>query len=64
MKFTNAEIFCIQQTMFQQYCFAHALQGAWKAAVLDLKSKDDEGKKYFLQLVLRGQIRVHLVQYH
>ena len=29
--------------MFQQDCFAHALQGACKAAGLGCKSEDDEG---------------------
>ena len=39
-KFTNAAIYCTKQTIFWQDCFAHALQGAYKASILDCKSED------------------------
>ena len=42
-KVTNNAIYRTQQTMFQLDCFAHVLQDAFKVAVLDCKSEDDEG---------------------
>ena len=42
-KVTNNAIYRTQQTMFQLDFFANALQDAFKAAVLDCKSEDDEG---------------------
>ena len=33
-----------QQTIFQQYCFSHAIQGVCKAAIFGYKSEDDEVK--------------------
>ena len=42
-KVTNTAIYRTQQTMFQQDCLYHALQGAWKAAGLGCKSEDEEG---------------------
>ena len=70
--FKNTVIYRTQQNIFWQDVFAHVLQGACKADVLDLKSKDDKGGivvrivmvKKFLRLVLRGQRRVQLVQDH
>ena len=42
-KVTNATIYRTQQNMFQQDFFAHVLQGACKADILDCKSEDDDG---------------------
>ena len=41
-KVNNTTIYHTQQTMFRQDFFDHVLQGAYKADVLDCKSKDDE----------------------
>ena len=42
VKVTNTAINCTQQNIFWQDCFAHALQCAYKASVLDCKSEDEE----------------------
>ena len=44
VKNKNTAIYRTQQTMFWQDCFPHLLQVVRKSAVLDCKSKDDEGK--------------------
>ena len=40
MSVTNSMVFGPMKRVFEQDCFAHALQGACKAAVLDVKSPD------------------------
>ena len=42
VKVINTTIYHTQQTMFRKYCFARALQGAYKAAVLDCNYRDDK----------------------
>ena len=55
---------------FSERFFTHALQGVWKATVLDLKSEDDEGKidvcvetfRKSLATCVTSKKRVHLSQ--